>query len=386
MDNSSAEQRLRHLRGTHVPISRNANSLGSWDDMYVEDPGNGKVRIDVYGTDPQGNLRHSVDELDEETYERVRADLLRKEQATLPAFSSIKSGNTVGRLVGETARSTLPAVHANPSIEAETEDEAITGEQILDGIQIGLDVIGLIPIVGEAADIFSAGISLARGDYVGAGLSLLSAIPFIGSVGTTAKATRHAAKAAAKPTKPVKQGTQKRATDARSEGDGAKVRPGRLEVKCFKKPYGLDEPEFLRQLKEQEDAINSLSAEKLLERRQAIAEAGSTKVLRDLGAQKAARKNYERKRLQELARKRIVGEKAEEMVAKELKELAATHKLDIIAGGDPSDISGLGDKRTNSSIGSQWKGARSQSLEDHAKEMKGSGAGSEKMRVKLRKC
>lgn len=74
------------------------------------------------------------------------------------------------------------------------------------------------------------------------------------------------------------------------------------------------------------------------------------------------------------------------MVSKELKELAATHKLDIIAGGDPSDISGLGDKRTNSSIGSQWKGARSQPLEDHAKNMKGNGAGNEKMRVNLRKC
>jgi len=353
--------------------------------MYVEDAGNGKVRIDVYGTDPQGNPRHSVDELDEETYESVRADLLRKEQATLPAFSSIKSGNTVGRLIGETAPSTLPAVHANPQIAEETEEE-ITGDEILDRIQLGLDIIGIIPLVGEAADIVSAGISLARGDYVGAGLSLLSAIPFVGSAGTAAKAARHAGKAATKPAKSLKSATRKEATEARIEGSGAKVKPGKLEVKCFKKPEGLDEREFLRQLKEQEDTINSLSAEMLLKRRQAIDAAGGTKALRDPGAQKAARKNYERKRLQELARKRIVGEKAEDMISKELKELAATHKLDIIAGGDPSDISGMGDKRANSSIGSQWKGARSQSLEDQAKQMKNSGAGTEKMRVKLRKC
>lgn len=193
MDNSSAEQRLRHLRGTHVPISRNANSLGSWDDMYIEDAGNGKVRLDVYGTDPQGNLRHSVDELDEETYERVRADLLRKEQVTLPAFSSIKSGNTVGRLVGETAPSTLPAVHANPPIEVDTEDEAITGEQILDGIQIGLDVVGLLPVIGEAADIINAGISFARGDYIGAALSLAAAIPFAGWSATAGKTIKKSA-------------------------------------------------------------------------------------------------------------------------------------------------------------------------------------------------
>lgn len=191
MDTPSSEQRLSQLRGIHVPLPKNPNSVGSWDDMYITDAGNGKVRIDVYGTDPQGNPRHSVDELDEETYERVRADLLRKEQATLPAFSSIKSGNTVGRLVGQTAPSTLPAVHANPPIE-ETEEEGLTGDQILDGIQLELDVIGLIPVFGEAADIINIGLSLARGDYVGAAFSIVAAIPFVGVFGTASKATRRA--------------------------------------------------------------------------------------------------------------------------------------------------------------------------------------------------
>lgn len=82
-------------------------------------------------------------------------------------------------MVGETAPAAVPATQANPPVEAETEAEGITGEQVLDGLQLGLDVVGLIPVVGEAADIISAGISLARGDYVGAGLSLLSAIPFV---------------------------------------------------------------------------------------------------------------------------------------------------------------------------------------------------------------
>ena len=81
MDNPSSEQRLSQLRGIHVPLPKNPNSVGSWDDMYIEDVGNGKVRIDVYGTDPRGNPRHSADVLDEATYEMVRADLLRKEQA-----------------------------------------------------------------------------------------------------------------------------------------------------------------------------------------------------------------------------------------------------------------------------------------------------------------
>lgn len=231
MDNPSIDQKVHQLRGVHVPLPKNPNSVGSWDDMYIEDAGNGKVRIDVYGTDPQGNPRHSVDELDEETYERVRADLLRKEQATLPAFSSIKSGNTVGRLIGETAPSTLPAVHANPPIEAETEDEGITGEQILDGIQIGLDVIGLIPVFGEAADIINAGVSLARGDYTGAALSLVSAIPFGGWFGTAGKVARRAAspneslKALPKPA-PVKNKIESKPPRKNHEtsSDGAKIK------------------------------------------------------------------------------------------------------------------------------------------------------------------
>ncbi len=50
----------------------------------------------------------------------------------------------------------------------------------LDGFQLGLDVVGLIPVVGNAADLLNAGISLARGDYVGAGASLAAAAPGAG--------------------------------------------------------------------------------------------------------------------------------------------------------------------------------------------------------------
>lgn len=50
----------------------------------------------------------------------MRAYLLRTLQATLPAFSSIKSGGTVGRVIGKTAPSTLSALYLNPPIETET--------------------------------------------------------------------------------------------------------------------------------------------------------------------------------------------------------------------------------------------------------------------------
>lgn len=116
--------------------------------------------------------------------------------ALRPKGGTSANGNTLGRVVGQTAPTAVPAEQANPPVEAETEEEGITGEQVLDGIQLGLDVVGLIPVVGEVADIASAAISLVRGDYVGAGLSLLSAIPFVGYAGTAGKAARYGAKMA----------------------------------------------------------------------------------------------------------------------------------------------------------------------------------------------
>ncbi|MDU7558234.1 MAG: hypothetical protein E7K65_10305, partial [Pseudomonas sp.] len=133
------------------------------------------------------------------------------------------------------APTAVPATQANAAIEAETQEESITGEQVLDGLQLGLDVVGLIPVVGEAADIISAGISLARGDYVGAELSLLSAIPFVGYAGTAGKATRYGAKMAEASGKvareitqmpPIKKITSKNQEPPKDVKDGGKSKGG----------------------------------------------------------------------------------------------------------------------------------------------------------------
>lgn len=58
----------------------------------------------------------------------------------------------------------------------------------LDILQIGLDICGFIPVFGAFFDLANAAISLARGDYLGAGLSLLAAIPGIGDACAAAKA------------------------------------------------------------------------------------------------------------------------------------------------------------------------------------------------------
>ncbi|WP_217235790.1 polymorphic toxin-type HINT domain-containing protein [Streptomyces sp. AC555_RSS877] len=58
-----------------------------------------------------------------------------------------------------------------------------------------LDVVGLIPVVGEAADLANCGWYAAEGNVVDAALSCASAIPFAGYGATAAKAARYGDKA-----------------------------------------------------------------------------------------------------------------------------------------------------------------------------------------------
>ncbi|MFD1145582.1 DNRLRE domain-containing protein [Saccharothrix hoggarensis] len=52
---------------------------------------------------------------------------------------------------------------------------------------LALDVVGLVPVIGEAADLANAAWYAAEGDYVNAALSAASAIPFAGYAATGAK-------------------------------------------------------------------------------------------------------------------------------------------------------------------------------------------------------
>jgi hypothetical protein len=67
-------------------------------------------------------------------------------------------------------------------------------------IQTALDVAGMIPVLGEVCDVASGIISVAKGDWGGAGLSLASAIPIVGNVAggaTGDSSTRYVAQPAA---------------------------------------------------------------------------------------------------------------------------------------------------------------------------------------------
>lgn len=179
------------------------------DRMFVQTDGAGKVLVDFAdGLNEWGKALG----LNEEQYEALRQEAFHRELADLqdiPTYAELypyagnggaitsPNGNTLGRVNGETPAMGKAADDSNADVEIETPEEGITGEQMLDGLQLGLDIVGLIPVIGEFADVANAGISLSRGDYAGAALSLLSAIPFVGYLGTAGKVGRYGTKAAA---------------------------------------------------------------------------------------------------------------------------------------------------------------------------------------------
>lgn len=153
---------------------------------------NNASSVSIYRFEPGAESASESWELTHDEYEAFRKQV---PELNLPVLKPRKpgtnaNGNTVGKVVGEAPSAAVPASQANPPVKAETEAEKGVGGQILDGLQIGLDVAGLVPGFGEFADLANAGISAARGDYVGATLSLAAAIPFAGWGATAAKGVK----------------------------------------------------------------------------------------------------------------------------------------------------------------------------------------------------
>jgi hypothetical protein len=65
-------------------------------------------------------------------------------------------------------------------------------------LQLGLDIAGLAPVIGELADAVNALLSLFRGDYIGATFSSAAMLPVGGQAATAAKLGRQAAKGTTK--------------------------------------------------------------------------------------------------------------------------------------------------------------------------------------------
>ncbi|WP_416406422.1 hypothetical protein RCH27_15970 [Paracidovorax citrulli] len=104
-------------------------------------------------------------------------------------------GNTTGIVVPDTA----PNPHGNsaPPIKPTEPEKSWWSRWGSDVVHTGLDVVGLIPGVGEIADGANALIYLAEGDKVNAAISAAAMIPGAGMAATGAKYGKKAAGAAA---------------------------------------------------------------------------------------------------------------------------------------------------------------------------------------------
>ena len=174
--------------------------------------------------------------------------------------------NTTGIILPKT-QSAPAGNNTNPSGGAETEAEQDWwqrwGSDTLHGV---LDVAGLVPVLGEGADLINAGIYLAEGDKINASLSAAAAIPFAGWGATTIKAakrTNDAVEVSAKSVKATGKASREsaQAISRRADEAGGYILRRRMkehEVPCFKKGKGnrASDIEYDRQLKAQQDALN----------------------------------------------------------------------------------------------------------------------------------
>jgi len=206
--------------------------------------------------------------------------------------------------------------------------------------------------------------------------------------------------------------------DKKSKGGGGgkdKVRRIKTRVKCFcTLDYAIGgRDEYDRQLKHQQDGINSMSVDEYLAKRGSFTGKNpctGVPVPKGPGRDKKVTKNAKDQRQRTQAKiyskqmrekglsrddaKRLGSAKAQ----LERNQQNALHNQDMVAGGDDAiGTVGANGKRTlgdadfgfgdtNQHIGTQWPGERVKSMDNGACEQQLSGEGSEKMNVELRAC
>lgn len=126
-----------------------------------------------------------------------------------------------------------------------------------------------------------------------------------------------------------------------------------VDVRAFNNRR-YDQTEFNRQVNEQVDALQQMSVADWIRNRGDYLDRGRTSA--STRAQQEARDRALRARILELRREGQSRTDAATNAQAWLDTQAATHRLDGIAGGSQTDISGVGDSGVNSSLGSQWRG------------------------------
>lgn len=194
---------------------------------------------DTYGGEyemPDGTRVYvSSDQPSEASEEMPHAGGIKPNNQPSPA----PAGNTQGIIVPQTAPEASGAGNSAPTPEPTEEEEGWWGSWGSALVHGTLDVVGLIPVVGEVADGVNAVLYLAEGKKAEAVISMLAMAPFGGQAATVAKlgmkgaeATKAAGKATAEAgAKATREGAEsgaeqasKRATTGKDGGhvDGPK--------------------------------------------------------------------------------------------------------------------------------------------------------------------
>lgn len=155
-------------------------------------------------------------------------------------------------------------------------------------------------------------------------------------------------------------------TSSKGTGEGKQKNSQRIseiEIK-FKRNTKHDKVEFERQLKLQEEGLNSLTVDEFIQNRDRYLKQG--RAPEGDAAQKAAREKAYLDKVAELRKEGLEKDEAKKQAAEWLEGQAALHSPDQIAGGKADHITGVGDKRVKSSLGSQWK-QRIDQLDKHVR-------------------
>lgn len=121
----------------------------------------------------------------------------------------------------------------------------------------------------------------------------------------------------------------------------------------FRYKQKFDEKEFSRQLSGQEEGMNNLTVQEYFDNRERYLREGKSK--EGAKAQRFAREKAFENKVDDLIDEGMPPAEARAEAKEWLKEQAALHDPDQIAGGDPTKVTSVGDRRVNSSLGSQWR-------------------------------
>ena len=143
----------------------------------------------------------------------------------------------------------------------------------------------------------------------------------------------------------------------------------------FKKNPKHSSTEFNKQLKDQQDAINKMQTKEWLKNRENFKNRDKAdynkraKQARDEYREKIRNNKYDE--YLENPKNNYTPEQASAKADEFMKGKAALHNPDGVAGGKVDQITGMGDSRVNSSIGSQWANGRAASIENQIKQSYG---------------